>query len=342
MDDENKPVLSDVENEPTPYALSDAGSGSGKGPKRGLTPPKKRLFVLLAAAAVVAISIAGFLIVRSQGRAPIDSAPPVLLPSATSTASAAAPQTPPSISIEPQKTGGGVRLLVQWNDLPTDTDRINIFYSATMTGEYRLIGNVPVSSSSTASGTGYLGVPDGYQNGYYYGVATGESGNPLWTSSSTSATPSSPGESSSGNNTNPNNGANENNNPPENGTEPTGTPANNSSGTDSQQNNDTNEDQTQSPSDAPNFVVQHNDGKIQVSWQSLPAGTYQVVVSRSASSTGPWTPVLTETDITTDGPYSIELVDDTLGDAYYYEMNIEDQDGNVITTYGPTLLGPLM
>jgi hypothetical protein len=73
----------------------------------------------------------------------------------------------------------------------------------------------------------------------------------------------------------------------------------------------------------------------------LPSGTSQVVVSRSATDSAPWTNVLTETNIITDGPYSIEIVDDTLGDPYYYQMNAYDQNGNNIGTYGPIFLEPL-
>jgi hypothetical protein len=51
--------------------------------------------------------------------------------------------------------------------------------------------------------------------------------------------------------------------------------------------------------------------------------------------------VLTETNITTDGPNSIEIVDDTLGDPYYYEMNTYDASGTVIATFGPVLLESL-
>lgn len=88
-------------------------------------------------------------------------------------------------------------------------------------------------------------------------------------------------------------------------------------------------------------MVQHNNGRIQISWQSLPSSTYQLVISRSASDTDPWAAVITETNIVTDGPYSILIGDDTLGDSYYYKMDAYDASGTDIATFGPTLLAPL-
>ena len=83
--------------------------------------------------------------------------------------------------------------------------------------------------------------------------------------------------------------------------------------------------------------MQHVDQKIQIGWQDLPAPTNRVTVLRSASTDGPWSTVLVQEDPNIVGPYTIQVVDDTLGNAYYYEMNAS-ATSTVLATYGPILL----
>lgn len=88
------------------------------------------------------------------------------------------------------------------------------------------------------------------------------------------------------------------------------------------------------------FWVQHVDEKIQIGWQNLPPPTTEVEVMRSAGDTGPWSPVLVQQNPITQGPYSIQLVDNTVSQGYYYELN--DYSGSsTIGTYGPIYLSPV-
>lgn len=331
MDENTNPSFQDVENEPTPYGFSDVSATPARRSRAGSGMGKKRTLVLSIGIACVIIvcAVVGFFIIRHASAPP--EAPAVVSTSSTPSAPApGAPQNVSAITITVQKSGSGSRLFVQWNELPNGTVDINVFYSPTADGTYHLIGSIPVTSYM--SGSGYLDVPNGYQNGYYYGVAASGDGSPLWTSSSTI--------SGSGDNNNSSSSATENNNGSQNNgdTDNNGTTTNNNSGT---QGNGTSTGQTPPSNPGENFVVEHNNGKIEISWQSLPTATSQLVVSRSASDTDPWTPVLTETNIVTDGPYSILIEDDTLGDPYYYKMDAYDASGTDIATFGPTLLSPL-
>jgi hypothetical protein len=325
MDNNNDPSFNEVEDEPTPYGI---GAIS-----RSRPPAKKQpgiaFYIYAGGGVVVILALTAILLLH---RAPSPQASPAAAGSSTPAADATpAPPATPGITMNVQ----GSHLFVQWNNLPSNTVNMNRFYAKTEHGTYRLVGTIPVASA--LNGNGFLNI-QGYEGGYYYGVADDGDGAPLWTSSSTppaNGAPSAPpsGSPTSGQGSgNPTNGST----PPENGSSTNSSTTNNSDTNPVSSNNN-----GTSTTPQENFVVQHFDQKIQISWQSLPVNTSQIVVSRSASDTGPWSPILAETNISTDGPYSILIVDDTLDEPYYYEMEAQDNNSDTISTYGPTLLAPL-
>jgi hypothetical protein len=92
-----------------------------------------------------------------------------------------------------------------------------------------------------------------------------------------------------------------------------------------------------SPAQSNNFWVQHVDQKIQIGWQNLPPDTTSIVILRSANQDGPWVEVLSQENPGVNGAYSIQVVDDTLGSPYYYEMNAV-VGSTTVATYGPIYL----
>jgi len=85
-----------------------------------------------------------------------------------------------------------------------------------------------------------------------------------------------------------------------------------------------------------NFWVQHVDQKIQIGWQNLPQNITDITIARSESESEPWTTVLTQHD-PAKGSQSIQVVDDTVGVSYYYELIAFDGE-NTIAIYGPAYL----
>lgn len=88
------------------------------------------------------------------------------------------------------------------------------------------------------------------------------------------------------------------------------------------------------------FWVQHVDQKIQVGWQNLPTDTSRIEISRTLDPNGgSWSIVLAQ-DNPTVASYAIQLVDDTLGQAYYYKLDAR-QGSTTLATYGPIYLPPV-
>lgn len=352
VDNKEDPTFSDVEDKPSPYGLgtfSLAPRRKQAAARGALWKNKKMLFVggsalVIVVASIVAISLA---LHHAQVSPTISSSPSSSTPAAGLAAAASdTGSAGPMITIGAQKKGNLLHLTVQWNDLPNGTVKINIFYSAAKNEAYALVGSIPVVSSTTGGGRGYLDITNGNEAGYYYGTASDDDGTSLWTSppappadivptttpSSPATSPSSPSSasapSSSSSNQDSDNTTNEN------------PPSGNNNGTTVAGAQEPDADDG-TPAPVQNFLVQHFDKKIQISWRVLPADAFRVVVSRAASDDGPWTAVLTETDVATGEPYSIEIVDDTLGDPYYYKMDVYDEDSSTVATYGPILLAPL-
>jgi hypothetical protein len=79
---------------------------------------------------------------------------------------------------------------------------------------------------------------------------------------------------------------------------------------------------------------------IEIGWQNLPPGVDTIVVARSQDEDGPWGQILEQENPSASGTYSLDLVDGTLGDPYYYEMTALTGT-TTIGTYGPIYLPPV-
>ncbi len=280
-------------------------------------------------------------------------------------AAGSAPVAPvtPSVELTIVKTKAGNSLYIQWANLPGNTTGLNIFRGLkNSTSGWSLWKTLTLTPGEIASGNASIGLGRATLAGYSFyveaisgnnnGTSTGNGAgsNPavLWTSSVTdpavaTSTPQSI---------------------PTSNTSPTGTqtPSSTSSSTSpapapSSTATSTSPTPTTPPS-APtgtpyyspkmqiegygsaqtnNFWVQHVDQKIQIGWQNLPPTTTSIVILRSQNQNGPWAAMLTQQNPGVNGAYSIQVVDNTLGVPYYYEMNA--LAGNtVIATYGPVYL----
>lgn len=257
---------------------------------------------------------------------------------------------PPKITLTILKSKKDNTLIIQWQNLPHDTTSLKIFRGRTGTDQstwelWKTIGVPPgelangsteIDLGSSSSGYSYY-VEAVTGNGSGNGTSTGNE-NVLWTSGTTEPpvatstppnnpppppTPSStpPNASSSGGN----GSSSASGNPP--GPTPTGTPYYSP------------EIQISSygSSHDQSFWVEHVDQKIRIGWQNLPPQTTSVAVVRSSNQDGPWTTILTQENPDTSGASSIQVVDNTFGAPFYYEMNAL-VDSTVIETYGPVYL----
>jgi hypothetical protein len=93
------------------------------------------------------------------------------------------------------------------------------------------------------------------------------------------------------------------------------------------------------------FWVEHADQSIEIGWQNIPAEVDTITVARatgtasSTNPTGPWNTIITQQNPGTSGSYSLQLVDNSLNDPYYYEMTALE-GSTTIATYGPVYLAP--
>ena len=85
------------------------------------------------------------------------------------------------------------------------------------------------------------------------------------------------------------------------------------------------------------FWVEHVNQSIEIGWQDLPINIDTITVARSASSTGPWSTIIIQHNPGATGSYSLQLVDNSVQDSYYYEMTAF-QGTTTIATYGPVYL----
>ncbi len=290
-------------------------------------------------------------------------------PASSSLATQETPKPLPRISLELYGTRRNKKLILRWNDLPSETEYLNIFRSPAGRESWSLWKTISIASSSRAEGVVEIAVESGFDYSYYVeaargGAANGTSTNAntngqiLWTSSSTQPvilgeTPPSTAPSST-----PTIGAQQ----PGNGT---GTPANGG------QNQNQAGAQSSTPASVPNspaentnpsgtityytpqvqisatstaqtgtFWVQHTDNQIEIAWQNLPPETRRLVIFRSANQSGPWVNVLTQTSPYTM-QYSLKLVDEALHSPHYYKMEIFTADNTLISSYGPVYLPAL-
>lgn len=87
------------------------------------------------------------------------------------------------------------------------------------------------------------------------------------------------------------------------------------------------------------FWVDHANQSIEIGWQDLPAVVDSIIVARSQDKTGPWNQILAQKNPSPSGSYSLQLVDGSLGDPYYYEMTAFTGT-TTVGIYGPIYLPP--
>jgi len=261
-------------------------------------------------------------------------------------APAPAPVPPPVVTFTIQATKTGNSFFVQWQNLPDGTTALNIFRGKTGTpqDQWTLWKTIAVGANDLANGSLKIDIGNSTEDGYgfYFEAVSGGSGSSasttLWTSTSSQpivvippppAPPSPPqgNGSSTSSSTNPGGPVQNpiNNNPPAPSSTPTGTPYYNPQV----------KIETYGADQTGNFWAQHIDQRIQLGWQNLPAQTDNLVISRSQNQNGPWTAVLAQENPA--GTYSIQVVDDTLGAPYYYEL-VAYEGSTTIATYGPEYL----
>jgi hypothetical protein len=325
----------------------------------------KYSFIIIWILVIVAAGAAFIFIVQPNLHLSTDqaanNAPAAAGANTAATASSTAPINP-SVSLFIQKTKNGGTLFVQWDNLPGGTTALNIFRglrnstSGWSLWQSLLIGTGVLSNGSTSINLGiselgysyFIEAVSGSSSGTASSSGSGSGPAVLWTSSVNlpvvvTSTPSSgggPGGNEGGNNnqnstsspTTPN--SNPTSSAP---AQPTGnsTPPPPPSGIPYYSPNFKNTEY--GTAQTGNFWVQHVDNKIQIGWQNLPPTTTDVVILRSANQDGPWNVVLSQQNPTINGSYSIQVIDDTLGAPYFYEMNAA-VGSTTIATYGPTYL----
>jgi hypothetical protein len=269
----------------------------------------------------------------------------------------------PSVTLTIVKSAGGNSLFVQWQNLPDNTMALDIFRGKTgATSTWMLWKTLTLTPGELANGTANLDLGTSLESGYsfYVQAVTGggdSSSTIIWTSSSTvpvvaTSTPGG-GPAPSGNNPPPDNTpssspSSSSPSSPENpsSTSP-GAPSSSNPGTPGNGNNSSTppgnpyynpEVKITGYGTAPgSFWVEHLNQSIQIGWQNIPAGVDTIMVARGASSTGPWTTIITQQNPGSNGSYSLQLVDDNLDQSNYYEMTALEAT-TTIATYGPVYL----
>jgi len=302
--------------------------------------------IIIGAAAILIVQLNGVYLSNGNGN---------------SSAAPAIPAAPaaPSVSLVIQKSGKTNTLVVNWANLPDGTTELNIFRAknSSSTPQWALWKTVQVGNADTGSAEFNLTNSDlGYQ---YYVQATGKNptgdgGGPatnvLWTSSSTTPMTTTSTVPTTGNNNG--NGGGQNNNTSS--TNTTTTTSNNG-------NNGTSGNSTTTGTggngNAPtgnayynpqvqitgygttlgSFWVEHVNQSIEVGWQNLPTSTDELIFYRSTTQDGPWNQFLKQKNPGSTGSYSLQIVDGTLGDPYYYQM-VAYANGVTVGTYGPIYL----
>jgi len=264
------------------------------------------------------------------------------------------PKTP-SVTFTILKSKGGNIFRVQWENLPGNTAKLNILRSTKGKDNWSLWKSITISIDQLGSGSVSFNIGNATFGNYSFQIeavsnGTGTGSGPdnsgqtiLWTSSSTTPIIETASSSQTISGTT---------------TAPSSTPSSTTPGTSTTTSSSGN---TSASSTTPQgtpyytpqlqisgyssgqtgaFWVQHVDQKIEIGWQNLPSNTTRIDVFRSSNQSGPWTIILTQLNPGVNGYYSIQVVDNTLGLPFYYQMNAES-DGAVIATYGPVYLPPI-
>ena len=274
--------------------------------------------VIIGALTVLVIQLNGsFLPTISSLSQPIP-APPAGMP---------APIPAPSVTLTIQKIGKQNSLMIQWQNLPNGTTKLYIFRGkGTSTSTWALWKTLTLGQGQLTDGNTQFNLAPGdlgYE--YYVQAVSGGGGGQNSTSSEVlwESGAGVPGPSDNGNG-----GGNGNSGGGGNGSGTSGNPYYNPQiqvtgyGT---ANGD--------------FWAQHVNQSIEIGWQNLPPDTDTIIVTRSQSENGPWNQILAQQNPSLSGSYSLQLVDGTLNEPYYYEMIAQDGT-TILGTYGPVYLPP--
>jgi hypothetical protein len=200
-------------------------------------------------------------------------------------------------------------------------------------------GGTSTSPSSTVFWTSDILIPEppNSPSSTDEGSGNGNGGNEAASSSATST----PGNSNATSSQNPGSGSGGNETGSGNGT--SSVSSGNGAGPSSQSGDSYYTPQIQGiggSADYGTFWVQHANQNIEINWQNLPGDVTSIVIARSESSTGPWNQILQEENPSVNGSSSIQLVDGTVGDPYYYEMTAFTGT-TTIAIFGPEYLAPV-
>lgn len=314
--------------------------------------------VIVGALTVLVIQLNGsFLATMSP------SGEPTPLPLAPAPEPAATPT--PSVTLTIQKAGTGSTLLLKWLNLPNGTTELYIFRGKeNVTSSWQLWKTLRLGQGQLGSGNAQfvLGAKDlGYE--YFVQAVSGGGGSGDGSSSSTvlwqsgTGDPGSGGSGSGGGTGNGGGGSNgggggngsstqgsgsgnsSSSNGGNGGGSGNGGGGGNSSGTSGNPYYNPQIQITGYGTANGSFWVQHVNQSIEIGWQNLPPSIDTIVVSRTQDQNSPWNQILTQKNPSPSGSYSLQLVDGTLGDPYYYEMTALT-GSTTIGTYGPIYLPP--
>lgn len=302
--------------------------------------------------AVVAILVGGtaYYVFTLKRTAPLPNSQPIV----------EAPKPPPAPSVG-FSASGKQKVLITWGNLPEGTNQLRIFRTKKGTTNWKLWKTIPITDRAGGSAELLLGGGEfTIQYSFYAEAGTaslgtgGAAGITFWTSSSTEALPPPPPPSQTGNGsgtTTQSSGAGDGTTPP---TQSTSSQSSNPAG----QGTSTTPGTTPPPSGdvyytpsgeisgvlattSEPFYVQHaNNRNIEINWQNLPLATDNIIIYRSAGSSGPWEQLFAQNNPVVPGHGSIELLDLTIDQNQYYKLVARD-GGSTLATYSPVLLPAL-
>jgi hypothetical protein len=286
-------------------------------------------------------------------------------PTANPAASPAPPAVPPppSVTFTVRTSRSGNAFIVSWQNLPVNTVALNILRRLKNgTSPWTLWKQIQLSAGELGSGSASFDIGTYTYANYSFSVETvgnltNSSGTTTgqtitWTSSSTTATITASSTTTETGTTNTTES---------NTTTTTTASSTTSTTTTSSTTTNTTSATTTTTAPAPSgtpyynpqiqlsgygsgqtgsFWVQYVDQKIQIGWQDLPASTTAIAVLRAADVNGPWSTILAQSNIDPTGPSTIQIVDDTLNQTSYYELDAKT-GSTVIAVYGPVSLPPL-
>ncbi len=270
----------------------------------------------------------------------------------------------PSVTLTIYKGKNGNTLVVQWANLPASTTVLDILRSpvTSTSSAWSLWREINLTPDQLAAGSASFSIGNDLLQNYTFSVQAMTGGNGggggestiTWTSSSTLPTISNEPPPGQNNGSTPPPSSPPSTPQPTPTSTPTSTPQNNTPSPTSTTSTSTTGSNPPPPNGIPyytpqaniagygqppsgSFWVQYANQKIEIDWQGLPSSTTKAAVLRSSSQTGPWTAILTQENPAAN--YSIQLVDNSLSEGYYYELTVS-AGSQTLATYGPEYLPP--